>query len=111
MVQRLARDSLKDPMEVERGETTDFGQPGQRKFSVQMLSNIVEHAVNALVMVMVAAHRSGPHYIQAGLERARPIPKADRVFPTRPAAPVILDEDWQASRRQNRDGATNRGSR
>jgi NAD(P)-dependent dehydrogenase (short-subunit alcohol dehydrogenase family) len=93
IVQRLARDSLNDPMEVERGETTDSGQPGQRKFSVQMLANIVEYAVNALVIVTVAPHRPSPDYTHAGLER-----RLDAVIrPSREWLDILLSAPGQYS--------------
>ena len=55
-VQRLARDALKNAVEVERREAADAGQPGQRKFAIEMLRDIVEHAIDPVVIVLVAPH-------------------------------------------------------
>jgi hypothetical protein len=51
-VQRLAGNRLKDSMEMERREASDSGERGKRKFSVQVLADVIEHAVDAVFVVI-----------------------------------------------------------
>ena len=63
-VQRLARNTLKNAMEMERGETADAGQPDQRKFAVEIFRDVVEHAIDPIVIVLVAPHAGSHQYVQ-----------------------------------------------
>ena len=56
--------ALKNAVEVERGETADAGQSRQREFAVEMLRDVVEHAIDPVVIVLVAPHHASRQYVQ-----------------------------------------------
>src|SRR5581483_4841823 len=55
-VQRLAGDAVKDAVEMEWGETADARELGQGQLAVEMVRDVVEHAVHPIPVVLVAAH-------------------------------------------------------
>jgi hypothetical protein len=65
-VQGLAGDGLEDSMEVEGGEAADFGQGGEGELLVEVLADVVEDAVHAVVIVMGLRRHGENQYSEEG---------------------------------------------
>jgi hypothetical protein len=56
VIQGFAGNDLKDAMEVERREAGDGREAVEREIAVEMLGDVVQYAIDTVVIVLVGPH-------------------------------------------------------